>query len=84
MGTTEQTASLAEFFEYLDALRESGATNMFGAAPWLANAFEIPVTEARTILSSWQRTFDLEHSAAERAAKSLPSDEPLTGEAGHV
>src|SRR4051812_1294447 len=30
-----------EMFEYLDALRESGATNMYGAAPYLVKEFGI-------------------------------------------
>jgi hypothetical protein len=42
---------------FLDDLRESGAVNMFGAAPYLAEAFDIPLTEARTVLSEWMETF---------------------------
>jgi hypothetical protein len=30
---------LAEMFQYLDDLRQSGATNMFGAGPYLEGAF---------------------------------------------
>ena len=29
-----------EMLEFLDDLRESGDTNMFGARPWVASAFD--------------------------------------------
>lgn len=35
-----------EIFEYLDALRESGETNMFGASNYLMNRFGMDRTEA--------------------------------------
>jgi hypothetical protein len=38
---------------YLDALRESGQTNMYGAAPYLAHHFGITKYEARAILKDW-------------------------------
>jgi hypothetical protein len=44
---------------YLDALRESGETNMFGAAPYLMSEFLLDKIEARAILSYWMRTFSL-------------------------
>lgn len=40
-------------FEFLNRLRESGETNMFGASPYLACAFDIPRREASKILSEW-------------------------------
>lgn len=46
-----------EYLRYLDALRESGATNMFGAAPYLTETFSLSKSEARTILSYWMETF---------------------------
>lgn len=42
-----------EYFKFLDALRESGVTNMFGAAPYLAASFRISNSEARGILQEW-------------------------------
>ena len=43
---------------FLIALRESGATNMFGAAPFLVEAFpELSDREARAILMEWMRSF---------------------------
>lgn len=47
-----------EEFEYLNTLRESGVTNMFGAAPYLQEAFDISKTEAKAILSAWMKSFE--------------------------
>jgi len=38
---------------YLDILRESGVTNMFGATPYLMKEFYIDKKEAQKILSEW-------------------------------
>jgi hypothetical protein len=46
-----------EHLRFLDALRESGQTNMFGAAPYIADLFEIPMQQARIILTYWMQTF---------------------------
>ena len=42
-------------FEFLNRLRESGETNMFGASPYLACAFDIPKREASKILIEWMQ-----------------------------
>lgn len=47
-----------QYFEFLDSLRESGATNMFGAAPYLQEAFGLSRQEARNIFLEWIDTFD--------------------------
>lgn len=49
------------FFVYLDNLQESGKINMFGAAPHLAQAYELTRQEARDILLEWMQTFDERH-----------------------
>ena len=46
-----------EHLEYLDDLRESGETNMFGAAPYVETEFSVPIQEARTITRYWMDTF---------------------------
>lgn len=47
---------------FLDLLRESGVTNMFGAAPYLVEAYDgITLREARDILSYWMKTFSERH-----------------------
>lgn len=43
--------------EYLDDLRESGVTNMFGAAPYLVRKFDTDKRDARKILVYWMETF---------------------------
>jgi hypothetical protein len=45
------------YFTFLDNLRESGITNMFGAGPYLADAFDIPKSDANKIVSTWMETF---------------------------
>ena len=40
-----------KYLEYLDRLRESGDTNMFGAAPYLAEEFDLELSFARQVLS---------------------------------
>ena len=43
--------------EYLDQLRESGVTNMFGAAGYLMREFGMGQPTAITILSYWMKSF---------------------------
>ena len=47
-----------EYFDFLIDLRDSGATNMFGAAPYLADEFDLDKHEARQVLSRWMESFD--------------------------
>lgn len=54
---TDTIAIYPEEFRYLRELRESGAVNMFGAAPWLSSVFGHPLPEAREILRLWMETF---------------------------
>lgn len=42
-----------KYFEFLDALRESGEINMFGATPHLEAAFDLTKSDARKILTTW-------------------------------
>ena len=51
---------LCDYFEFLDDLRESGKTNMFGAASYLVERFDLDIKEARSILGRWQNTFSAE------------------------
>ena len=46
-----------EHLRFLDALRESGKINMFGAAPYIADFFDLPMEQARKILTYWMQTF---------------------------
>ena len=45
------------YFDYLDQLRESGITNMFGASPYLQEAFDLDRYEAKDVLLEWMQTF---------------------------
>jgi hypothetical protein len=44
-------------FNYLDALRDSGITNMFGATPYIERVFDIPRKEAMDLLVEWMESF---------------------------
>ena len=47
--------------EYLDDLRETGTTNMFGAGPFLQRRFSnqgVSVADAREIIVYWMESFD--------------------------
>jgi hypothetical protein len=46
-----------ECFEYLNTLRESGVTNMFGAGPYLESAFDLNRREAKDMLMDWMKNF---------------------------
>ena len=43
--------------DYLDALRETGTVNMFGASPYIAEVFGVTQKEARDYLKRWMDTF---------------------------
>ena len=44
-----------EVLEYLDRLRESGVTNMFGASPYIVKEFDISRKEASELLIKWMK-----------------------------
>ena len=46
-----------EHMEYLNELRESGETNMFGAGQYLQEEFGLDKYEARSILKQWMESF---------------------------
>lgn len=51
-----------EHMLYLDKLRESGVTNMFGAASYIQTHFpRVTKLEARAILKYWMSTFTSRH-----------------------
>ena len=62
---------LTDYFDYLDNLRESGATNMFGAGAYLERDMELSKNIARTVLAAWMETFDNELSMEERVKNAL-------------
>jgi hypothetical protein len=49
-------------FKFLDDLRESGLTNMFGALPFVLEMFpELPRGAAKDYLIKWMKTFSDRH-----------------------
>jgi hypothetical protein len=47
-----------QIFNYLDNLRESGVTNMFGAGIYLQEEFGLGKREAREFLLKWINQFN--------------------------
>ncbi len=50
-----------EHLEYLDELRESGETNMFGAGAYIIRQFSVSRKEAQDIVLYWMESFDERH-----------------------
>ena len=53
-----ENVSENEYFSYLNDLRDSGQTNMFGAGEYLERDFNLDKREAREILAKWMKSFD--------------------------
>lgn len=53
----KKVALTPEHKKFLDNLRKSGETNMFGAAPYVEDEFGVTRQEARAILSAWMASF---------------------------
>ena len=51
-----------EVFLYLEELRESGETNMFGAVKYIVQHFECEPNMAKRYLSSWMKGFRREEN----------------------
>lgn len=56
----------AQHLTFLDDLRDSGVTNMFGATPYLQRVFKLSQADAMIVLAYWMRTF------ADRHRKEVP------------
>lgn len=65
---TPTKADLTEYFAYLDGLRKTGAASMFGARPYLMDAFDLDGEVAGKVLVTWMETFDGDKDPAIRAA----------------
>lgn len=68
---------LCTIFDYLDELRESGDTNMFGASVYLVDEFGMEKKQARSALSLWMQPFKPGFSVTERVQQAL-SATPVT------
>ena len=47
-----------EVFAYLETLRESGRTNMYGAGQFLEDEFGFTVRQAREYLTAWMASYE--------------------------
>ena len=47
-----------KYWIFLENLRRSGVTNMYGAAPYLMEVFELPQHEAKKILIDWMKNYN--------------------------
>lgn len=57
MSEIKYTEEEIEYYNYLEDLRCSGVTNMFGAASYLQEWFELDKAEATNILSKWMSNY---------------------------
>lgn len=47
------------YYDFLEQLRKSGITNMYGASPYLQEAFdELDRAQANLILATWMMNYD--------------------------
>jgi hypothetical protein len=47
-----------DYYCFLNNLRASGITNMFGGAPYLMSSFDLPKKLAVEILLNWMENYD--------------------------
>ena len=52
-----ERASEDTMFTYLEGLRQSGVTNMWGASPYLEREFGLNKNEAKEVLLDWIKSF---------------------------
>lgn len=68
----KSTEQEKEVFNYLNELRESGDTNMFGARPYVMAEFPyLSPNEAKEILSLWMSNFSQEGNYEEITDKNI-------------
>ena len=47
-----------EVLEFLNILRDSGVTNMFGATPYIKDEFDLDSEESKCLLMLWMANFN--------------------------
>lgn len=57
MLTKEEIEQNKDYFNFLENLRKSGVTNMFGAGPYLEVAFTMLPKKADAILGLWMDNY---------------------------
>ena len=71
-------ADLRNYFEYLDELRDSGITNMFGAVPYLMSNSELDKRDANYVMNLWTSSF-VENTTALKRVRQINKDRKLAG-----
>ena len=64
MDKTIYTDQETQVFLYLDRLRESGITNMWGASRYVEEQFDLSDRLAGDLLIKWMETFEDRHQPA--------------------
>ena len=49
-----------KYWLYLEQLRQSGVTNMYGATPYLQKEFKLSHNEAKKVLTDWMSNYNKE------------------------
>ena len=57
MADVKKDEQKKEVYDFLNVLRDSGVTNMFGATPYLEDEFDFDTKEAREWLKNWMEDF---------------------------
>jgi len=62
--TTHSTPEFTQedVYQFLDELRESGVTNMFGASPYIIKEFHVTRYEAHRLLNKWMVDWNKRHA----------------------
>lgn len=47
-----------KYWIFLENLRRSGITNMYGAGPYLQEVFGMSKNDARSVLADWMRNYN--------------------------
>lgn len=50
-----------DMFDFLDDLRDSGEINMWAAAPYIQEAYNLDSDDARDVLVKWMHTYGDRH-----------------------
>ena len=63
MSTTDRPEIVTEeMIKFLDLLRDIGAINSYGLAPYLQERFDMDKADARTVHQYWMASFEERHA----------------------
>ena len=58
MDSVKYNEEWVEYYKYLEELRQSGVTNMWGGGAYLQEEFGMSSKDATQILISWMKNYD--------------------------